>query len=518
MKEKCLKEKARYAFIRERTKQLKERPRHTFDVPGHFAAQEPEQEEESSAADQVQSVAAYAAHSTLLYAKRQHRRNTFHRETYFEDIPPAKEPGRQETVNESKKKAGSKAEKSVLERDSRREIHSSQVRSQAPEQKALSVKEQGRRLAQRSAARQSASGTQARVSVAARLKSTLRRSAKKTGGAALLTGGGIVAVILPLILMLAFAALLYSGGGAKTPVSEEVNAYTPLILLYAKQHGIPQYVELIKAVMMQESGGQGSDPMQASECSYNTRYPNTPGAITDPEYSVNVGIQNLAASLAQAGVESPIDIERISLALQGYNYGNGYIRWALENYGGYAAQNAAEFSDMMAARLGWSGYGDRQYVSHVLRYYPISGAFMGGGQAMVEVALTQGGNVGGQPYWTWYGYSYRVEWCAIFVSWCAGQCGYIDAGLLPRFEGVRPGAEWFKDRGQWQGRDYTPRPGDIIFFDWEGDGLADHVGIVKRCENGVVSTVEGNSGDACRENAYPVGSALIYGYGVPQYC
>ena len=97
---------------------------------------------------------------------------------------------------------------------------------------------------------------------------------------------------------------------------------------------------------------------------------------------------------------------------------------------------------------------------------------MGGGQAMVEVALTQVGNVGGQPYWTWYGYNYRVEWCAIFVSWCAEQCGYIDAGLIPRFEGVRPGAEWFKERGQWQGRDYAPRPGDIIFFDWENDGLA----------------------------------------------
>ena len=280
---------------------------------------------------------------------------------------------------------------------------------------------------------------------------------------------------------------------------------------------IPQYVELIKAVMMQESGGRGSDPMQASECSFNTRYPNTPGAITDPEYSVNVGIQNLAASLAQAGVESPIDIERISLALQGYNYGNGYIRWALENYGGYSAQNAAEFSDMMAARLGWSSYGDRQYVSHVLRYYPISGAFMGGGQAMVEVALTQVGNVGGQPYWTWYGYNYRVEWCAIFVSWCAEQCGYINAGLIPRFEGVRPGAEWFKERGQWQGWDYAPRPGDIIFFDWEKDGLADHVGIVKSCENGVVLTVEGNSGDTCRENSYLAGSTVIYGYGVPLY-
>ena len=100
MEKKYLKEKARYAFIRERTKQLKERPRHTFDVPGHFAAQEPEQEEESSAADQVQNTAVYIVHSTLLFAKRQHRRNMFHRETYFEDMPPTKEPLRQETVNE----------------------------------------------------------------------------------------------------------------------------------------------------------------------------------------------------------------------------------------------------------------------------------------------------------------------------------------------------------------------------------------------------------------------------------
>lgn len=93
MEKKYLKEKARYAFIRERTKQLKERPRHTFDVPGRFAVQEPEQEEETSAEDQVQNTAVYTVHSTLLYAKRQHRRNTFHRETYFEDIPPQRNLG-----------------------------------------------------------------------------------------------------------------------------------------------------------------------------------------------------------------------------------------------------------------------------------------------------------------------------------------------------------------------------------------------------------------------------------------
>ena len=160
---------------------------------------------------------------------------------------------------------------------------------------------------------------------------------------------------------------------------------------------------------MQESGGRGNDPMQASECGYNTRYPNTPNGITDPEYSINVGIQNLAACLNEAEVENPIDMERIKLALQGYNFGNGYISWAKTNYGGYSYANAVEFSTTQAERLGWDSYGDTQYVSHVLRYYPYGRAFTSGGnQAIVEVALTQLGNEGGQPYWSWYGFDSRV--------------------------------------------------------------------------------------------------------------
>ena len=125
---------------------------------------------------------------------------------------------------------------------------------------------------------------------------------------------------------------------------------------------------------MQESGGQGGDPMQASECAVNTKYPKTPGSITDPEYSVSVGIQALADCLSMAGAEGPEDIERISLALQGYNFGSGYISWAMRNYGGYSELNALEFSEMMAKRMGWTGYGDPQYVQHVMRYYTISTA------------------------------------------------------------------------------------------------------------------------------------------------
>ena len=137
--------------------------------------------------------------------------------------------------------------------------------------------------------------------------------------------------------------------------------------------------------------------------------------------------------------------------------------------------------------------------------------------AMVAVAQSQIGNVGGAPYWSWWGLDYRVEWCAIFVSWCADQCGYLDAGVLPKMEGVRPYVDWFIERDQWQGRDYVPSPGDIIFFDWESDGLADHVGIVEKVEDGLIYTVEGNTGDVCAERRYAFGLAPIYGYGLPLY-
>lgn len=339
--------------------------------------------------------------------------------------------------------------------------------------------------------------------------------------AAIAAGGWIAVVVILIVVLLGSAVAMFGGGSESntyTQVSAEVEAYDPLIRQYARQYGIPEYVELIKAVMMQESGGRGLDPMQAAEGSFNTRYPHTPNGIQDPEYSIQCGIQELKAALESAEVESPIDMERIKLALQGYNFGNGYISWAKSKYGGYSYANAVEFSTEQAQRLGWDSYGDTQYPAHVLRYYPYGRAFTAGSnQAIVEVALTQIGNEGGQPYWSWYGFDSRVEWCACFVSWCADQCGYIDSGLIPKFSGCVDGANWFKSNNRWHDRNYEPKAGDIIFFDWEGDGTTDHVGIVEKCENGTVYTVEGNSSDACKQRQYTVGSSNIYGYGVPAY-
>lgn len=145
-----------------------------------------------------------------------------------------------------------------------------------------------------------------------------------------------------------------------------------------------------------------------------------------------------------------------------------------------------------------------------------------GDDAIVKVALSQVGNVGGEPYWSWYGFESRVEWCACFVSWCFNECGYLDTGTAPKFAGCVGGVEWFRSREQWADNSVEPAPGMIVFFDWNDpngasgpqDGEADHVGIVEKCENGIVYTIEGNSGDACRQNQYPVGYYEILGYGI----
>ena len=135
-----------------------------------------------------------------------------------------------------------------------------------------------------------------------------------------------------------------------------------------------------------------------------------------------------------------------------------------------------------------------------------------GNQAVVDIAKSQVGNVGGQPYWSWYGFNSRVEWCACFVSWCYGQMGLSE----PRFAACQSqGIPWFQSHGQWGGRDYTNiAPGDAIFFDWDLDGSADHVGIVVGTDGSRVYTVEGNSGDACKIKSYSLTYECIKGYGL----
>ena len=148
-----------------------------------------------------------------------------------------------------------------------------------------------------------------------------------------------------------------------------------------------------------------------------------------------------------------------------------------------------------------------------------------GETAIIEVASTQIGNVGGEPYWSHFGFSSRIAWCACFVTWCGNECGYIENGIMPNAIGCVVSMNWYKEREQWIPGNEEPLPGMIIFYDWDDpdgefgpqDGKPDHTGIVERVVDDVIWTIEGNSGDSCRRNQHPVGEYVIMGFGVPKY-
>ena len=194
--------------------------------------------------------------------------------------------------------------------------------------------------------------------------------------------GALAALFLmPLLVIAAIAGAFRGGGSAKNVnLSADVIALMPQISAACQTHGIPEYAPLVAAVIMQESGGRvddaGGDVMQ---CAEGMGLPvGTPVSV---EESINFGTGIIARNLREAGATGPTDIPAISLALQGYNFGNGYISWALAR-GGYSKDNAREFSEMQAAAHGWGGYGDIDYVDHVLRYYQVSVGSMGDASAI----------------------------------------------------------------------------------------------------------------------------------------
>jgi cell wall-associated NlpC family hydrolase len=180
-------------------------------------------------------------------------------------------------------------------------------------------------------------------------------------------------------------------------------------------------------------------------------------------------------------------------------------------------------ADEMAAQYGFSAQQKAQLVELLSDEYAslwsavLYGIHNGSGD-IVAVAISQIGNVNGEPYWSWYGFDSRVAWCATFVSWCANECGYIDAGIIPKFAACQSqGIAWFTERGLYQDSSYIPAPGDIIFFDWEQDGHSDHVGIVEYVEGEVVHTVEGNTSNSVARRSYRLDSPNVQGYGTPMY-
>ena len=406
MEDKYIKEKSRYVYIRERAKTLKEKPKTVSLTLKRMAIQEARQqatqsrqEENSYAVDEVENSTAYIADTggqalkrasrefavKVIYRQESAAGNTSPEETYFKE-------GRQQNTEalslntsllhtEAQKNASlQETHLGAAPKGRKHSTHSPQKATPVPLGKAAknaslqethfnqTYKEQGKLLAKGKMIKQIRAKAERKAAFTAKLKRAIERSVKESGESFLLLGGAVLTALIPLLVVLGIVSSVFTVDVDKAPVSDEVKAYAGLIQIYAVEHGIPEYGELIMAVMMQESGGRGDDPMQSSECAFNTEYPNHPNGITDPEYSINVGIQALADVLSLAGVTDIEDRDNLYIALQAYNFGPGYISYA-NNNGGHSELVALAFSKMMAERMGWESYGDLYYVQHVMRYF-----------------------------------------------------------------------------------------------------------------------------------------------------
>ena len=139
----------------------------------------------------------------------------------------------------------------------------------------------------------------------------------------------------------------------------------------------------------------------------------------------------------------------------------------------------------------------------------------GGPSQLAAVAtreVNEGAHYGGQKYWSWFGFNSRVEWCACFVSYCMNECGLLTEKAGEGHKDAQAATSWYKERGHFLPGGNTPSSGMLIFFDWGGDGLSDHIGIVTDVKNGTVHTAEGNTSDRTAFHEYSVSDSRIYGY------
>ena len=305
----------------------------------------------------------------------------------------------------------------------------------------------------------------------------IKKSVSSIG--ALFSFGTGVILLLVLVLFIGTFGVLAQDGGSNSEIvslSDEVIAYEDTIRKYAKEYDIEDYVSLLQAIMMQESGGKGNDPMQASESGYNTKYPRVPNGITEPEYSIDVGTRTFSDCVKKANVKNPSDTEHIYLALQGYNYGSNYIEWAISNFGGYSKYNAQHFSDMKKQELNVSGYGDPSYVDHVMRYVGIT--FRGGTNPNfnnMEAWITKNpyakAGLYGQCTWFAWGRFYEIYGYDPGFTGNGWNCvGQLVASHPDLFE-----------------RSLSPKPGSVF----SGIGV-NHVGIVIAVDGDNVTIQEGN--------------------------
>lgn len=309
-----------------------------------------------------------------------------------------------------------------------------------------------------------------------------------------------------------------TGAGTTEKLPESVMRWKEQVTKEAEKNGISNAVPYLLGIMMVETGGNSEKYPDIFQCSESQGRP--PNSIKSPQESIEVGVRYFADMYKAHGGYDVLTI------VQAYNFGGGYLETSGSSY---SLEKAIEFSkkkangqkvnytNSIATGLGYDfrySYGNMFYSQLVKQYVGngTNGGDYSGNNQLVKSALkelSEGNHQGGEKYWRWYGFNSRVEWCAIFVSYVSEQVN----GGLERFAYCPTGIANFKAKNQWFPRGIEPKSGMIIFFDWDGDHVSDHVGIVESYQDGVVYTIEGNSGDVIARRSYGKDDEVVMGYG-----
>ena len=310
-------------------------------------------------------------------------------------------------------------------------------------------------------------------------------------------------------------------GSLKNP-GQMILQWEHLVREACEKYGIPEYVNMILAIIQVESGGDAErfpDIMQASESQGLS-----PNTIDDPELSIDRGTHYFAQLLSKAR-ELHLDDRA---ALQAYNYGEDFLNWLANTNKQYSFFHAelyareksnrqtVSYTHPVALAHGFSwryAYGNMFYVPIVTNYLWLENS------DFLEAAINEIGTIQGEKYWQWYGFEGRVEWCAIFVSWVADQVGYLNQEKIIKSANCLEMINWLTEKGNYKkaSENYHPQPGDLIFFDWNGGGTGkDHVGIVEFSDGNIIQTIEGNTANKVARRTYFVNDPSISGYGILQ--
>lgn len=314
-------------------------------------------------------------------------------------------------------------------------------------------------------------------------------------------------------------------------ISEELKPYQETVSLYCDVYKISKFETLVYAIMEEELTQRESnkdtefknyyynekDLMGIERLGIEIPYESFSDDYTLEEYSIQIGIQRLSEAINSTFREDKYDESNISHALAIYAYGEEYFTWFNQDYHGMNYDEKLKDKYLTDVLKKYTDNKDpmKHFVQNVLnKHITIS-------VDLVKIAESQLGNKGGQPYWSWFGFDSHVQWCACFASWCLNEAGLIDKGLAPKFSYCNDGIKWFREHDSWLIPQKEPLVGSLIFFNWNGDDICDHVGIVEKVDGEKVYTIEGNTG--C--TAYPLGQCLrqeysrnyegIIGYGVP---